>query len=67
MHVQQLQAALGGQVVEQIDDTQVLATLLERFKPSQRQITDNIENHPINPADGARTKTVAHNSRLLIC
>ena len=57
---------LGGQVVEQIDDNQVLATLLDRFKPSWRQITDSMENHPINPADGSRTAIGQNKSRRLI-
>ena len=34
---------LGGQVVEQFDSHEVLATLLDRFKPAARRVTDSME------------------------
>ena len=34
---------LGGQVVEQFDSHEVLATLLDRFKPAASRVTDSME------------------------
>ena len=56
---------LGGQLVETLDENQVLTTLVDRFKPAWRQITDSMENHVINPADGSRLALRANQSRRL--
>ena len=57
---------LGGQLVETLDENQVLSTLVDRFKPAWRHITDSMENHVINPADGSRLALRANQSRRLI-
>ena len=39
---------LGGQIVEQIDEVQTLAKIIDRLQPSQRRFTDSMMGHPMD-------------------
>ena len=55
---------LGGQVVEQIDEVQTLAKIIDRLQPSQRRFTDSMMGHPID--NGQYKQVAASGSRRLL-
>ena len=55
---------LGGQVVEQIDEVQTLAKIIDRLQPSNRRFFDTIMARPVD--NGAYQPVATNGSRRLL-